>query len=138
MRNDAESIESGSKPEQIDAKKRALDLARVQATDEEIKAVLRVEYEMGKVVAERRVSGWAAKGLLDDARTAGRLLPLEALRDAAAGGDVAAATALHKRQELLEGLDPELLRQIKRWMAMEPSAAVAEVEKLLGTLRAVG
>lgn len=110
----------------------------VQASDEEIEAVLRVEFELGKVVAHRRVSGWAGKGLLDDARVAGRLLPLEALRSAAKAGDVAAATALHKRQELLEGLDPEFLRQVKRWMAMEPSAVVSELEGYLAKLRAVG
>lgn len=117
-------------------------MAKVQATDDEIMAVLRVEFSAvrpAKIRASelvKRMRDW--RPYLEDARVAGRLLPLEALRDAAQGGDVAAATALHKRQELLEGLDPELLRQIKRWMAMEPGQVVTELEGYLAKLRAVG
>lgn len=120
------------------AKTRAMAAARAQATDEEVEAVLRSELGLTKRDARRRVRGWVRRGALADARTVGRLLPLESLARAAEEGDVAAATALHRRQELLEGLDPELLRQVKRWMGLEPSAVVAEVEKFLATLRAVG
>jgi hypothetical protein len=111
----------------------------VQASDAEIEAVLRCEFSAcrpARIQAselKKRMRDW--RGHLEDARVAGRLLPLEALRDAAAGGDVAAATALHRRQELLDGLDPLLLREVKRWMGMEPAQAVAEAEKFLARLR---
>lgn len=116
------------------AKARALELAKVQATDEEIEAVLRCEFAAcrpARIQASelrKRLRDWAAA--LQDARVAGRLLPLEALRRAAEGGDVAAATALHRRQELLDGLDPVLLREVKRLVALEPDALKGELERL--------
>lgn len=124
------------------ARHRALDLAAIQATDDEIGAALRAEFyavrpvQLTRGQITRFLRDLSKGGILEDARTAGRLLPLDALRLAATKGDVTAATALHKRQELLDGLDPALLREIKRWMAMEPGSAVQEAEKFLAVLRA--
>lgn len=138
---DEEGGQDVPEPALIRARNRALDLAAVQASDEEIAAALRAEFyaprppllTRGQIT--RFLRDLSKGGILEDARTAGRLMPLEALRLAAIGGDVAAATALHRRQELLDGLDPVLLREVKRLMALEPDALRGELERLGQRLR---
>ncbi len=68
------------------ARQRALELAKAQATDTEIAAVLRSELATTRPKAvmvaseiDRRVRQWADDGLLDDSRTAGRMVALQRL-----------------------------------------------------------
>jgi hypothetical protein len=115
---------------------RAVAAARAGAEDEEIVAVLRVEVAEGKLPAtelgelRRSVARWGRLGLFVDARTAGRLVPVEALMRLAEGGDSPAAVQLNRRMDLLDGLDPEIVRFVKRLLGMEPAAVAAEWAKL--------
>lgn len=127
------------------ARARALALAQTQATNDEIEAALRSEFcarrpvELPPSEVRRMMAGWGPA--LDDARTAGRLAPIEALLDAArdpeARDRTTAATFLARRQEAIDDLDRKLLAEVKRLMTLEPHEIVEELGRLQEQLGAV-
>ena len=123
------------------ARARAIGLAKAGASDDEIAAVLRSELSttrpraiMTATEVDRRLQQWARDGILEDARTAGRLAPLEALLDAATFGDgrdrVAAASYLAKRQDDPAG--PALAALLRRLKDMTPEQLAAYVAEHAG------
>lgn len=116
------------------AKTRALSAARAQATDPEIVDVLRADCGLGKRDAERRVKGWAKKGLLEATRTAGRLLPIECLLERAKAGDTTAAVQLARREE--KDQTGEVQRLVKQLASMSPAERLAFLGEMMARLGA--
>lgn len=126
------------------ARRRALELARAQATDEEVAAALRDELASSSppVVSKGAITrivrelakkvGPAKLSKLDDARVAGRLAPLVSLLQTASDPDArdrtAAAQALARRSE--KDLDAEHKRAMAKLAAMSPRERQAYAEEL--------
>ena len=120
-------------------KRRALELARAQATDEEVAAALRDELATTDppILARDKITrvlraltlkvGKAKASKLDDARTAGRLAPLvsllQAAQDPQARDRTAAAQALARRDEKDAG--GELKRMLVQLAGMSPAERAA-------------
>lgn len=119
------------------ARERSLALARAGATDEQIEALLRVEYchVRPPLLAPSRLAAsfplWHDD--LEDARVAGeadQLAALHAIATTEGQGRAQAAIFLAKRREHLDGLEREVLRTLRHLLTLPPSQLPSELEKL--------
>lgn len=119
------------------ARERSLVLARAGATDEQIEALLRVEYchvRPPQLAPSRLAASFSLwHDDLEDARIAGeadQLAALHAIATTDGQGRAQAAIFLAKRREHLDGLEREVLRTLRHLLTLPPAQLPSELEKL--------